>query len=75
MVVHKIDNLDQYVRFLQVNPPEIKSLYQDMLINVTSFFRNPGLFEAMRSRGFSRDSKRIRCRPHDSNLDSSMFLG
>ena len=52
MVVHKIDNLDQYVRFLQVNPPEIKALYQDMLINVTSFFRNPALFEAMRNEVF-----------------------
>jgi two-component system CheB/CheR fusion protein len=52
MVVHKIDNADQYVRFLQVNPAEIKSLYQDMLINVTSFFRNPGLFEAIRAEVF-----------------------
>ena len=52
MVVHKIDNTDQYVRFLQVNPQEIKSLYQDMLINVTSFFRNPGLFEALRAEVF-----------------------
>ncbi len=52
MVVHKIDNLEQYVRFLQVNPPEIKALYQDMLINVTSFFRNPGLFEALRAEVF-----------------------
>jgi len=52
MVVHKIDNLEQYVRFLQVTPPEIKALYQDMLINVTSFFRNPGLFEALRAEVF-----------------------
>jgi two-component system CheB/CheR fusion protein len=52
MVVHKIDNLEQYIRFLQVNPAEIKSLYQDMLINVTSFFRNPGLFEALRAEVF-----------------------
>jgi two-component system CheB/CheR fusion protein len=52
MVVHKIDNLEQYVRFLQMNPPEIKALYQDMLINVTSFFRNPGLFEALRAEVF-----------------------
>ena len=52
MVVHKIDDTDQYVRFLQVNPQEIKSLYQDMLINVTSFFRNPGLFEALQAEVF-----------------------
>jgi two-component system, chemotaxis family, CheB/CheR fusion protein len=52
MVVHKIDKLEHYVRFLQANPNEIKALYQDMLINVTSFFRNPGVFEAMRTQVF-----------------------
>jgi two-component system, chemotaxis family, CheB/CheR fusion protein len=52
MVVHKIDNLEHYVRFLQVNPPEIKALHQDLLISVTSFFRNPGLFEALRAEVF-----------------------
>jgi len=52
MVVHKIDKLEHYVRFLQANPNEIKALYQDMLINVTSFFRNLGGFEAMRTQVF-----------------------
>jgi two-component system CheB/CheR fusion protein len=60
MVVHKIDNIDQYARFLQVNPPEIKALYQDMLINVTSFFRNPGLFDAVRTEVFSALLKEAR---------------
>jgi two-component system, chemotaxis family, CheB/CheR fusion protein len=52
MVVHKIDKLEHCVRFLQANPNEIKALYQDMLINVTSFFRNLGVFEAMRTQVF-----------------------
>jgi two-component system, chemotaxis family, CheB/CheR fusion protein len=52
MVVHKIDKLDDYVRFLQANPAEIKALYQDMLINVTSFFRNPKVFDALKTRVF-----------------------
>ena len=41
MMVHKIERINDYVRYLQTNPVEINALYQDMLINVTSFFRNP----------------------------------
>jgi two-component system CheB/CheR fusion protein len=47
MVVHKIDKFADYVKYLQANPGEVKSLYQDMLIHVTSFFRDPGMFEAL----------------------------
>ena len=49
MVVHKLDTLDQYVHYLRSNAGEIKALYQDMLINVTSFFRNPSVFELLKS--------------------------
>jgi two-component system CheB/CheR fusion protein len=49
MVVHKIDDTEAYVKYVQNNPAEIKALYQDMLINVTSFFRNPRVFEALKS--------------------------
>jgi two-component system, chemotaxis family, CheB/CheR fusion protein len=49
MVVHKIDNIDEYAAFVQGHPAEVKSLYQDMLINVTSFFRTPRVFDALKS--------------------------
>src|SRR5215467_6027215 len=52
MVVHKFDKLDEYVRHVQLNPNEIKALYQDMLINVTSFFRNPKVFETVKAEVF-----------------------
>ena len=52
MIVHKIDSLPRYVKYVQQNPAEFKALYQDMLINVTSFFRNPALFDALESRIF-----------------------
>ena len=54
MVVHKIDKIGDYVRYVQSNPAEIKALYQDMLINVTSFFRNPGVFEALKTEVFPK---------------------
>lgn len=52
MMVHKIDRLNEYVRYLHVNPTEITALYQDMLIKVTSFFRNPKVFDALASTVF-----------------------
>jgi two-component system CheB/CheR fusion protein len=54
MVVHKLDKLQDYVRYVQTNPPEIKALYQDMLINVTSFFRNPAVFDTMKAEVFPK---------------------
>ena len=52
MVVHKIDKIEEYVKYLQSNPQELKALYKDMLINVTSFFRNPRAFDALKSHVF-----------------------
>jgi len=49
MVVHKIDDIEQYAKFIQAKPAEVRALYQDMLINVTSFFRGPRVFDALKS--------------------------
>ncbi len=49
MVVHKIDDIDEYAKFIQGKPEEVRALYQDMLINVTSFFRGPRVFDALKS--------------------------
>ena len=47
MVLHKIEDLDTYARYLSNNPQEVKALYADILIHVTGFFRDPEAFEAM----------------------------
>jgi two-component system CheB/CheR fusion protein len=52
MIVHKIDTLQRYIKYVQQDPAELKALYQDMLINVTSFFRNPAAFDALKTRVF-----------------------
>jgi len=49
MVLHKLEGLQDYARFLRENPGEVEALYQDILINVTSFFRNPETFEALKA--------------------------
>ena len=52
MLVNKIDRLKDYVRYLDSHPPEVDALFQDVLINVTSFFRDPEVFEALKSSVF-----------------------
>jgi two-component system, chemotaxis family, CheB/CheR fusion protein len=52
MVVHKLDGMKEYVKYVQSNQAEIKALYQDLLINVTSFFRNPAVFDGMKAEIF-----------------------
>jgi two-component system CheB/CheR fusion protein len=48
MVLHRIERLRDYVALLQRDRNEVNALYQDLLINVTSFFRNPEAFGALR---------------------------
>jgi two-component system CheB/CheR fusion protein len=48
MVLNKIGNLNDYVQFLKKNQAEVDALYQDVLIKVTSFFRDPAMFETLK---------------------------
>jgi two-component system CheB/CheR fusion protein len=48
MALHKIDKLSDYGALLHREPAEVVALYHDLLINVTSFFRNPEAFAALR---------------------------
>jgi two-component system CheB/CheR fusion protein len=59
MVVHKIDKIEEYAKFVQGHAGEVKALYQDMLINVTSFFRGPRVFEALKSTVFPAIQKSL----------------
>jgi two-component system, chemotaxis family, CheB/CheR fusion protein len=48
MNINQIPELGDYVKLLHRNPHEVEALYRDLLINVTSFFRNPDVFESLR---------------------------
>lgn len=50
MVFHKVTTLGQYARLLRDNNEESEALFNDLLINVTRFFRDPGLFTALKKR-------------------------
>lgn len=52
MVLHRIENLANYVRYLRENPAEVQALFHEILINVTSFFREPESFEALKEKVF-----------------------
>jgi two-component system, chemotaxis family, CheB/CheR fusion protein len=49
LVVHRLDNLDDYLTFLKRNPDEIDALYKEMLIHVTGFFREPETFDVLQT--------------------------
>ena len=45
VTLHKCATLDEYVEKLENNPAEVDDLYHDLLIGVTSFFRDPEAFQ------------------------------
>jgi len=47
ILLHKLERLDDYVRYLQGNSAEVEALFRDLLINVTSFFRDPEVFDGL----------------------------
>ena len=47
MAVNQVDGIDAYVRYLQKNSEEVDALFRDMLIGVTSFFRDREAFDAL----------------------------
>jgi two-component system, chemotaxis family, CheB/CheR fusion protein len=52
IVLNKQNALGDYARFLKGNSKELDLLYSDVLISVTSFFRNPEAFEALKLKVF-----------------------
>jgi len=47
MAVTQIDSVDNYISYLQNNLTEVERLFQELLIGVTNFFRDPKAFEAI----------------------------
>ena len=47
MFLNKTDNLEAYLKFLRTNESEVETLFNDVLINVTGFFRDPEAFDAL----------------------------
>ena len=57
MSIHQIDRIASYVRYLQENSQEVELLFKELLIGVTSFFRDAAAWEQLRKRSSRRCSK------------------
>lgn len=52
MMLQRLESLERYLNYLENNPDEVQRLYQDILIHVTRFFRNPRAFDALHDHVF-----------------------
>lgn len=50
MDVHRLDHISNYVRYLQGNPQEVQTLFKELLIGVTQFFRDPEAFQILKEK-------------------------
>jgi len=48
MALHRIEGPEAYAHFLEHHPQELQMLFNDLLISVTEFFRDPSAFEALK---------------------------
>ncbi len=59
MVLNKIDDLNDYVKIINKSDSEVYDLYKDLLINVTSFFRDPEVFDMLKNKVYPEISKKL----------------
>ena len=50
MQVHQIEKINTYVRYLQENALEVETLFKELLIGVTNFFRDGEAFDVMKEK-------------------------
>jgi len=49
MGLHQLDRIADYVHYLRENPQELDLLFKELLIGVTSFFRDPAVWEQLQT--------------------------
>jgi chemotaxis methyl-accepting protein methylase/signal transduction histidine kinase/chemotaxis response regulator CheB len=52
MALRRVDTIGAYLQLLQQAPDEVWALFEDTLIHVTSFFRDPEVFEHLKANVF-----------------------
>ena len=58
MALQKIASLNKYAQMLKQHPEEAQALADDIFIHVTSFFRDPECFQALRKRVLAKLSRK-----------------
>jgi two-component system, chemotaxis family, CheB/CheR fusion protein len=54
MILNKIENMKEYTIYLRAHPEEQQALFEDLLISVTTFFREPSTFLIFKENVFSQ---------------------
>ncbi|MGZ5076869.1 MAG: chemotaxis protein CheB [Methylobacter sp.] len=49
MALHQLDHISTYIRYLRENPQEQDLLFKELLIGVTGFFRNPTIWNTLKT--------------------------
>lgn len=52
--IHQLVHIDDYVDYASKHPEEIEILYKELLIGVTSFFRDPEEWDILREKGLPK---------------------
>jgi chemotaxis methyl-accepting protein methylase/chemotaxis response regulator CheB len=63
MSIHQINRIAAYVRYLQENPQEVELLFKELLIGVTSFFRDETPWDYLRQKAIPALLKTREARP------------
>jgi two-component system CheB/CheR fusion protein len=50
MSVNRLSGISQYAAYMQKNPDEVKLLFKELLIGVTSFFRDPKTWDSLQKK-------------------------
>ena len=50
MAVHQLDKIEKYFAYASSTPEEVENLFKDLLIGVTSFFRDPEAYDALKAK-------------------------
>ncbi len=67
MNIHQIAQPEEYVHFLERNPHEIELLFKELLISVTSFFRDPEAWQTLARGPLTQLMQSIRDNPTDGD--------
>ncbi len=54
LAVHQLARKKDYLRFLQEDPQEVNTLFKELIIGVTNFFRDPDAFEILKKKVFPK---------------------
>jgi two-component system CheB/CheR fusion protein len=65
IAVHNLEEASLYLRYLQEHKEEVRLLFKELLITVTSFFRDPEAFEVLKSKIWPR---MLEGKPEDASL-------